>query len=75
MLTLAGEGKSREDLKAEISRLKAAGTPPRPQVLQVGKVLSSRKWSASLDAKAQSEVEKWLARMPKVVREALDSGA
>ncbi len=72
LLALASKGKSREDLKAEINRLKTAEISNPPQVIQVGKVLSSRKWSASLDVKARTEVDKWLARMPKAVREALD---
>lgn len=71
LLQLAGEGASREDLKAEVRRLKSAQVQEKPQVVQVGKVLSNRKWVASLDVEEQTEIAKWLARMPSAVQKAL----
>ncbi|GAA5534105.1 ParB/RepB/Spo0J family partition protein [Deinococcus aluminii] len=71
LLELAQRGASREDLKAEIRRLKSAQVQEKPQVVRVGQVLSNRKWVESLDVKEQTEVAKWLARMPSAVQKAL----
>lgn len=73
LLKLAQQGASREDLKAEVRRLKSAQAPEKPQVVRVGQVLSNRKWVDSLDVKEQTEIEKWLARMPNAVQKALRS--
>ncbi|GAA5504438.1 nucleoid occlusion protein [Deinococcus xinjiangensis] len=71
LLKQARAGASREELKAEVQLLKTAQTPEPPRLARVGKVLSSRKWAAGLDAQEQKDVEKWLARMPHVLQKAL----
>lgn len=72
LLKLAEEGASREDLKAEVRRLKYSQAGENPKVVQVGKVLSNRKWVESLNVKEQTEIAKWIARMPSAVQKALE---
>lgn len=72
LLQQAQAGASRAKLKAEVQRLRAAGRTDRGPAFQVGHLLSSRKWVASLAPQEKEEVERWLAQMPETVRRALE---
>lgn len=71
LLTLALKGASIKEIKQESQRLTAQPTA-RAQATRVGRVLSSARWLAKLDTKQQKALDSWLAKMPDVVREALE---
>lgn len=70
LLTKAQQGASREELKALIRQLTVAAQTDLPLV-QVGRLLSNRRWVTSLNAKQQKEIDRWLAGMPAAVQDAL----
>ncbi|KQR35639.1 ParB/RepB/Spo0J family partition protein [Deinococcus sp. Leaf326] len=66
LIALAGGGASRSELQAEVLRL-----GQRPETSAAGDVarkLSSRRFLASLGADDRRAVDRWLARMPEVLK-------
>lgn len=76
LLGLAQAGASREELKAELQRLKGRKEPvlgvwSPEQVGGLGKLLASRKWQAALPSGQRQQLSAWLEKAPDFLREAL----
>lgn len=78
LIELARGGATRAALRAEISRLGQGGRDSQPESIpaaQVARRLGSRRFMASLDPEAKKAVDRWLARMPEVLRAAISEGS
>lgn len=73
LIRRAQAGASRVELRAELERLQASDISTRPSpVQQVAAQLGNRRWIAALDSQQHTALERWLAKMPDVLRTALD---
>lgn len=74
LIQKAQDGASRTDLRAELARLQAdEAAPPVLLLHQVAAQLGNRRWVGALSPQQQHALEKWMAKMPEVLRVALDN--
>ena len=69
LITLAQQGASRTELQAEVDRLSPREAPASAAASAVARKLSSRRFLSGLKSDDRRAVEKWLARMPDVLRD------
>lgn len=77
LLKLAQKGASREELKAELARLKGKSKGhgmswESEQVSDLGKLLTSRKWHTNLPHEQRQQLISWLQKAPSFLKDALD---
>ncbi|MFC4640223.1 ParB/RepB/Spo0J family partition protein [Deinococcus hohokamensis] len=69
LIKQARQGASRSELRAEADRLSApAKQDQAPAAEQVARRLASRRFMAGLSAQERQAVERWLAKMPEVLK-------
>lgn len=74
LIARAKAGATREELVAELRNLvPPAAAPHAERALLVGRTLSDRRFLSQLDPADRKAVDKWLERMPDVVRARLDA--
>ncbi|SMB82034.1 ParB/RepB/Spo0J family partition protein [Deinococcus hopiensis] len=72
LVALAQTGAGRQEIQAEIKRLgEAKGKEKVPEALRVARVLGSTRFISALDPDARKALDRWLAKMPEAVRNAL----
>ncbi len=74
LLALAQQGASRAELRAEVQR-QALAAPDQGKLTAAATVvrrLSSRRFMTRLNAEQSKEMERWLAKMPKFMRDEAD---
>lgn len=70
LIALAQEGASRTELQAELDRLRAQdNAPSAAAATTVARKLGSRRFLSNLSPDDRRAVDKWLARMPEVLRD------
>ncbi|MFB9991275.1 ParB/RepB/Spo0J family partition protein [Deinococcus oregonensis] len=73
LIDRAKEGASRAELRAELGRLQAHREDGRDANWQkVAIQLTNRRWASTLSAQERTALEKWIARMPEVLKLALE---
>lgn len=71
LIALAQGGASRQELQTEIKRLTAGGPSKAQDAARVGRLLTSNRFLGGLDPDGRNALERWLSKMPDVVRGAL----
>lgn len=73
LIQRARDGASRTELRAEIAQLQEqSGRGEQTAVERLGQRLSNRRWLSGLRPEEQRAIDKWMARMPAVLRAALE---